>query len=68
MHVFEKNARMEFERQAGAAAHALGCDIAHIFALAAQQMRVLTESIEKGRADDPTDLIAAREAAQKDSD
>lgn len=64
MHPFERNARKNFERNAQAAAQAIGCDVAHVIALAAEQMRVLAENVEKGRSDDPTDLITARQTQE----
>ena len=60
MHPFERNARNDFERQAGYAAKVLGCDVAHVVSIAAQQLRVLADGVEKGQRDDATDLRAAR--------
>lgn len=60
MHPFERNARNDFKRQAEYAAKVLGCDVAHVIAIAAQQLRVLADGVEKGQRDDATDLRAAR--------
>lgn len=66
MHPFERRARQYFEDQVRYAAEALGCDISHVIFIAAEQMRVLAEGVKKGRADDASDIRAARgDAAAK---
>lgn len=61
MHVFERQARNRLEASLKRTAALLGCDIAHVIHLAAGQLDVIHENVEKGRADDPSDLIAARQ-------
>ncbi len=60
LHPFERNARKNFERQARAAAHVLGCDVSHVILMASEYLRVTTENIEKGRRDGASDIRAAR--------
>jgi len=62
LHPFERNARKNFEREALAAAHVLGCDVSHVIAMAAEQLRIIAESVEKGRQDDAGDIRARRDA------
>lgn len=60
MHPFEENARKELDRQARNLGRILGCDMSFVISLAANQLKELASTIENGRADDSSDIRAAR--------